>query len=70
VREFYADLSSLRNDLTTLEGDVEALDMKEETLRSDLAAAAETVSELGVLDTDNSDPPRRRREIVRDYRKY
>jgi len=56
VREFYADLSSLRNDLTTLEGDVEALDMKEETLRSDLAAAAETVSELGVLDTDNSDP--------------
>ncbi|WP_083862033.1 AAA family ATPase [Halogeometricum pallidum] len=56
VREFYADISSLRGDLMTLEGDVEALDEKEETLRSDLAAVADTMSELGVFDTDDIDP--------------
>ncbi len=56
VREYYVDLSSLRDDLTSLEGDVEALDEKEDALRSDLEAAVETVSELGVLDTDDIDP--------------
>ncbi|WP_136591499.1 AAA family ATPase [Salinigranum halophilum] len=56
VREFYTDISSLQGDLVTLEGDIEALDEKEEALRSDLGAAAETMSELGYLDANDIDP--------------
>ena len=56
VREFYVDLSSLQDDLTSLEGDDEALDEMEAALREDLVAATETMTELGVLDTDDFDP--------------
>jgi uncharacterized protein YhaN len=56
VREFYRDISGFQAELTTLEDDAEALKETETALRTELRDVAETLDDIGVLDTEGFDP--------------
>lgn len=56
AREFYRDLSEFKAELTSLEDEAEALEETETALRTELQDVAETLGDVGVLDTEGFDP--------------
>lgn len=56
VREFYRDFSEFQAELTSLEDEAEALEETETVLRTELRDVAETLGDIGVLDTEGFDP--------------